>query len=69
MEDFLQGWFEAGATDGFSIVPDLAHDGVQKIVEEVVPILQGRGLFHKEYEGSALREHLGVSYQYGFKNS
>lgn len=67
--DFLQEWFEAGATDGFSIVPDLAHDGVQKFVEEVVPILQERGLFHKEYEGSTLREHLGVSYQYGFKNS
>lgn len=67
MEDFLQGWFEAGATDGFSIVPDLAHDGVQKFVEEVVPILEERGLFHKEYEGSTLREHLGVSFQYGFK--
>lgn len=67
MADFLQEWFEAGATDGFSIVPDLAHDGVQKIVEEVVPILQERGLFHKEYEGSTLCEHLGVSFQYGFK--
>jgi hypothetical protein len=34
-------------------------------VELVVPILQERGLFHKEYEGTTLRENMGVPYQYG----
>ncbi|TWT11998.1 NtaA/DmoA family FMN-dependent monooxygenase [Streptococcus sp. sy004] len=63
--DFLQEWFEAGACDGFSIVPDLAHDGIKSFVEKVVPILQERGIFHEDYEGSTLREHLGVPYQYG----
>ncbi|QWQ38882.1 NtaA/DmoA family FMN-dependent monooxygenase [Gemella sp. zg-570] len=63
--DFLQEWFESGATDGFSIVPDLAHDGVRDFVEKVVPILQERGIFHKDYEGSTLRENLGLPYQYG----
>ncbi|MGT2800540.1 NtaA/DmoA family FMN-dependent monooxygenase [Streptococcus marmotae] len=65
--DFLQEWFEAGATDGFSIVPDLAHDGVRAFVEQVVPILQKRGLFHKDYESSTLRDLLGVPYQYGIR--
>ncbi|MGT2737949.1 NtaA/DmoA family FMN-dependent monooxygenase [Streptococcus pantholopis] len=66
--NFLQEWFEAGATDGFSIVPDLAHDGVSAFVEQVVPILQERGIFHEEYEGATLRENLGVPYQYGIRN-
>ncbi|MBS4456720.1 NtaA/DmoA family FMN-dependent monooxygenase [Tuanshanicoccus lijuaniae] len=66
--DFLQEWFESGATDGFSIVPDLSHDGVRSFVEQVVPILQKRGLFHDDYEGNTLRENLGVSYQYGVFN-
>ncbi|MFK8243225.1 MULTISPECIES: NtaA/DmoA family FMN-dependent monooxygenase [unclassified Facklamia] len=66
--DFLQEWFEAGATDGFSIVPDLSHDGVRAFVEQVVPILQERGIFHEDYEGNTLRENLGVSYQYGVRD-
>ena len=63
--DFLEEWFLAGATDGFSVVPDIAYDGVADFVEQVVPILQERGLFHKEYEGETLRENMGVPYQYG----
>lgn len=63
--DFLDEWFLAGATDGFSVVPDIAYDGVADFVEQVVPILQERGLFHKEYEGKTLRENMGVPYQYG----
>ena len=63
--DFLEEWFLAGATDGFSVVPDIAYDGVADFVEQVVPILQERGLFHKEYEGKTLRENMGIPYQYG----
>ena len=63
--DFLEEWFLAGAADGFSVVPDIAYDGVADFVEQVVPILQERGLFHKEYEGKTLRENMGVPYQYG----
>ncbi|RKD75968.1 FMN-dependent oxidoreductase (nitrilotriacetate monooxygenase family) [Sinobaca qinghaiensis] len=63
--DFLEEWFLAGASDGFSVVPDIAYDGVADFVEQVVPILQERGLFHKEYEGETLRGNMGVPYQYG----
>jgi FMN-dependent oxidoreductase (nitrilotriacetate monooxygenase family) len=63
--DFLEEWFLAGACDGFSVVPDIAYDGVADFVEHVVPILQDRGLFHKDYEGKTLRENMGVPYQYG----
>ncbi|ANY66208.1 nitrilotriacetate monooxygenase [Paenibacillus sp. BIHB 4019] len=63
--NFLEEWFLAGACDGFSVVPDISFDGVADFVHLVVPILQERGLFHEEYEGKTLREHMGVSYQYG----
>lgn len=63
--DFLEEWFLAGACDGFSVVPDIAYDGVADFVDLVVPILQDRGLFHREYEGKTLRENMGVPYQYG----
>ncbi|GAB6927901.1 NtaA/DmoA family FMN-dependent monooxygenase [Paenibacillus sp. JCM 10914] len=63
--DFMEEWFLAEACDGFAIQPDISFDGVAVFVDEVVPILQKRGLFHQEYEGATLREHMGVPYKYG----
>lgn len=63
--DHMQAWFEAGAADGFWISPDINDDGVDAFVDGVVPILQDRGLFHREYEGSTLRDHLSAPAQYG----
>lgn len=63
--DHMQAWFEAGAADGFWISPDVNSDGIDAFVNEVVPILQQRGLFHQDYKGKTLREHLGAPEQYG----
>lgn len=63
--DHMQAWFEAGAADGFWISPDVNADGIDAFVDEVVPILQERGIFHKEYEGKTLRENIGAPEQYG----
>ncbi|WP_227006430.1 NtaA/DmoA family FMN-dependent monooxygenase [Rufibacter latericius] len=63
--DHMQAWFEAGAADGFWISTDVYADGIDAFVDEVVPILQERGLFHQDYEGKTLRENLGVPDQYG----
>jgi FMN-dependent oxidoreductase (nitrilotriacetate monooxygenase family) len=63
--DHMQAWFEAGACDGFSLAIDGYHDGIDAFVDQVVPILQARGLFHHDYEGSTLRDHLGAPAQYG----
>ncbi len=63
--DHMQEWFEAGAADGFWVSPDAYHDGIDDFVDGVVPILQDRGLFHLDYEGTTLRDHLGVPDQYG----
>ena len=58
--DQLQEWFENGAADGFNIMPPTFPDGLNDFVELVIPELQRRGIFRTEYEGSTLREHLGL---------
>jgi FMN-dependent oxidoreductase (nitrilotriacetate monooxygenase family) len=63
--DHMQTWFEAGAADGFWLSPDVYEDGIDAFVDGVVPILQERGLFHADYEGATLRDHLGAPAQYG----
>ncbi|GGK07041.1 LLM class flavin-dependent oxidoreductase [Pseudomonas matsuisoli] len=57
----LQEWFETRAADGFNIMPPYFHEGFEDFVDGVVPILQERGLFRRQYEGSTLREHLGLA--------
>nr|WP_278761376.1 NtaA/DmoA family FMN-dependent monooxygenase [Mammaliicoccus lentus] len=65
--DFLEEWYLADATDGFSIVPDSSHDGIEDFVDYVVPILQERGLYHLDYEGETLRDSLEVPQEYGMR--
>lgn len=63
--DHMQEWFEAGAVDGFWISPDLYEDGIDAFVDDVVPLLQERGIYPTEYPGRTLRENLAVPPQYG----
>jgi len=58
--DQLQEWFEYGGADGFNIMPPYLPDGLEDFVHLVIPELQNRGLFRKEYSGSTLRENLGL---------
>lgn len=58
--DRLQQWFENGAADGFNILPPYLPGGLEDFVDQVVPELQRRGLFRTEYEGTTLRDHLGL---------
>lgn len=59
--DEMQAWFEAGAADGFNILPPYWGPGFDRFVDQVVPILQKRGLFRSEYTGKTLRSHLGLN--------
>jgi FMN-dependent oxidoreductase (nitrilotriacetate monooxygenase family) len=54
--DWLETWFLEEAADGFNI-GNLTHETLTIFVEEVVPRLQARGLFRREYEGTTLREN------------
>lgn len=59
--DQMEEWFVQEAADGFNICPPYMHDGLDLFVDLVVPVLQRRGLFRTEYEGSTFREHFGLS--------
>ncbi|WP_227982095.1 LLM class flavin-dependent oxidoreductase [Nocardia spumae] len=59
--DELQTWFEAGAADGFNIMPPYLPGGLTDFVDRVVPILQERGLFRTEYSADTLRGHYGLA--------
>jgi FMN-dependent oxidoreductase (nitrilotriacetate monooxygenase family) len=49
-----------GAIDGFNITPYLIPDGLDDIVNLLIPQLQERGVYPTEYAGTTLREHLGL---------
>jgi hypothetical protein len=46
--------------DGFILVPHITPGGLDDFAQRVVPILQERGVFRATYDGSTLREHLGL---------
>ncbi|MEU3721462.1 LLM class flavin-dependent oxidoreductase [Streptomyces sp. NPDC031705] len=58
--DQLEEWFTRGAADGFNIMPPVLPTGLTDFVDQVVPILQARGLFRTEYAGRTLRENYGL---------
>lgn len=58
--DLIVDWFEGDAADGFNIMPPILPWQLDVFIAEVVPILQKRGLFRTAYEGTTLRDHLGL---------
>ncbi|KMK09241.1 monooxygenase [Pluralibacter gergoviae] len=58
--DGLQQWFEARGADGF-IIQGGTPETFPRFVAQVVPLLQARGLFRRDYPGRTLRESLGLS--------
>ncbi|BAP42851.1 xenobiotic compound monooxygenase subunit A [Pseudomonas sp. StFLB209] len=58
--DELQHWFENGAADGFNVLVPHLPGGLEDVARLLVPELQRRGLFRTEYEGTTLRENLGL---------
>jgi FMN-dependent oxidoreductase (nitrilotriacetate monooxygenase family) len=55
--DVITHWYRSGAADGFNIMPPVLPSGLTAFVDHVVPILQRRGLFRTEYEGTTLRDN------------
>ena len=50
--DTIEEWFTNGAADGFNVMPAAMPSGLEAFVDHVVPILQQRGLFRRDYEGT-----------------
>ncbi|WP_372715757.1 LLM class flavin-dependent oxidoreductase [Immundisolibacter sp.] len=58
--DQMQEWLETRACDGFNVMFPYLPGGLDDFVDQVVPELQRRGLFRRAYEGTTLRENLGL---------
>ena len=52
---------QADAADGFILVPHITPGGLAPFVDQVVPLLQERGVFRADYTGTTLRDHLGLA--------
>ncbi|MDT5141707.1 MAG: hypothetical protein QOI79_1039, partial [Mycobacterium sp.] len=57
INDFVQ----TDASDGFILVPHITPSGLDPFVDQVVPLLQERGVFRADYTGTTLRDHLGLA--------
>ena len=58
--DQMEEWLVTEGCDGFNIMFPYLPGGLDDFVDRVVPELQRRGLFRREYEGTTLRENLGL---------
>lgn len=58
--DQMEEWLMTEASDGFNVMFPFLPQGLDDFVDRVVPELQRRGIFRKDYEGRTLRDHLGL---------
>jgi alkanesulfonate monooxygenase SsuD/methylene tetrahydromethanopterin reductase-like flavin-dependent oxidoreductase (luciferase family) len=56
--DQMEEWLLGAACDGFNIMFPYVPGGLDEFVDRVVPELQRRQLFRREYESTTLRENL-----------
>jgi FMN-dependent oxidoreductase (nitrilotriacetate monooxygenase family) len=63
--DTIEHWYGERAVDGFNLMIDVLPCGLRDFVEQVVPLLQRRGLFRAEYTGRTLRSNLGLEMHAG----
>ncbi|HZO48246.1 MAG TPA: LLM class flavin-dependent oxidoreductase [Xanthobacteraceae bacterium] len=58
--DEMEEWLMTEASDGFTVQFPYLPGGLDDFCTQVVPELQRRGLFRRDYEGKTLRDHLGL---------
>lgn len=59
--DTMQAWFEAGAADGFNIMPPVLPADLASFSNLVMPELRNRGLIGPVKPGATLRERYGIA--------
>jgi len=58
--DQMEAWLAGEGSDGFNVMFPYLPGGLDDFVDKVIPELQRRGIFRREYEGATLRENLGL---------
>jgi len=56
----MEEWFQDEACDGFVVAASRVPGGYSDFVDFVVPELQKRGVLHRDYAGTTLRENIGI---------
>jgi hypothetical protein len=56
----MEEWLEGRGCDGFNVMVPFVPEGLDDVVDTLVPELQRRGLFRRDYAGTTLRDHLGL---------
>ena len=59
--DDMEDWVRSGAADGFVLQFTHHPAPLQAFVEQVIPLLVQRGSFRAAYQGTTLRDHLGLA--------
>jgi hypothetical protein len=57
----MELWWRNEGADGFNLMPPSLPSSIEDFVEQVVPVLQKRGLFRSDYQTDTLRGHLCLS--------
>lgn len=58
--DTIEHWFTERAADGFNINFDIFPSGLEQIADHLIPELQRRGIYRREYEHTTLRANYGL---------
>ncbi len=58
--DEMEIWLSENGSDGFNIAFPYLPQGLYDVTDKLIPELQRRNLFRTEYEGTTLRDHLGL---------
>lgn len=59
--DHMEQWWRNEGADGFNLMPPSLPAGIEDFVNHVIPVLQKRGVFRKDYQEATFRGHLGLS--------
>lgn len=59
--DMMEQWVVEEGCDGFNVMPPVFPGDLTDFVDLVVPELQRRGLYRTRYEGTTLRDNLGLT--------
>lgn len=59
--DFIEKWLREGGADGFNLLPQVVPNNLEAFINKVIPELQNRGIYRTAYEGTTLRDHLGLA--------
>jgi len=58
--DEIEKWMDEGVADGFNLMPPTLPGSLEDFVDLIVPEMQKRGIFRKDYSGETLREMMGL---------